>query len=365
MKIGIPIRHCMRKMSSNFLLEIVPYWKGHDVHIFTGENDTNPEGVTWHKVPFLSKIFNIQEISFTIFASIIMKLNKFDVTMSQPTRYFTPDVAQMEFCYKGWQEYKKKMGFKLTLQDRIAPFMEGFNLRRSKKVIVTSEGIKREIMEFYRISKEKIIVIPNGADVKRFRRNVESRNSVRKELGISPKDFVIMFIGRDLKRKGFEYLLKALPLLDREAKLIVAGGKDEYYRNLAKELRQEKNIFFIGDVPGMEKYLSASDVFVFPTFYEGFSLATVEAAACGLPVIAAKANGTEELVKNGWNGFLLEKRDPKEIAQRLNQLMGDKELLRKMSENAVKTSREYSWEKIAKRILAVLEEVAEMKNKRY
>jgi len=364
MKIGVPIRHCMKKMSSNFLLELVPYFKGYEVHIFTGEHDTNPEGIVWHKVPVISKKYLLQEISFTAFATIIMKLSRFDVTMSQPTRYFSPDVAQMEFCYKGWQKYKKKMELKLTLQDRLAPFIEGFNLRRAKKVIVTSEGIKREIMKYYGIPKEKITVIPNGADVERFRRNEEVGKSVRKELGISQKDFVIMFIGRDLKRKGFEYLLRALPLLDREAKLIVAGGKDEYYQNLAKELKQERNVSFIGDVPGMEKYLSASDVFVFPTFYEGFSLATVEAAACGLPVIAAKANGTEELVKNGENGFLLEKRDPNEIAGRLNLLMRDKELLRKMSKSARKSSLEYSWEKVAKRILSVLEEAADMKRRK-
>ncbi len=361
MKIGIPIRHCMKKMSSNFLLELVPYFKGHEVHIFTGEHDTNPGGVTWHTVPVISRKYVLQEISFTIFSTIIMRASKFDVTMSQPTRYFSPDVAQMEFCYKGWQEYKKKMGLKLTLQDMLAPLMEGFNLRRAKRAIVTSEGIKREIMEYYGIPKEKITVIPSGADIKRFKRNEEAGKIIRKELGISQKDFVIMFIGRDLKRKGFEYLLRALPLLDKKAKLIVAGGKDEYHQNIAKELKQEKNVFFIGDVPNMEKYLSASDVFVFPTFYEGFSLATVEAAACGLPVIAARANGTEELIENGKNGFLLEKRDPKEIAGRLNLLMGDSALLRNMSENAVRSSREYSWEKIAKRILAVLEEAAEMK----
>ncbi len=364
MKIGIPIRHCMKKMSSNFLLELSTYFKGHELHIFTAEHDTNPEGVIWHKVPVISKKYVLQEISFTIFSTIIMIFNRFDVTMSQPTRYFSPDVAQMEFCYRGWQEYKKRMGLRLTLQDRLAPFMEGFNLRRARRVIVTSNGIKREIMEYYGMPKEKIIVIPNGADVERFRRNEEVGKAVRRELGIGQKDFVVMFIGRDLKRKGFEFLLRSLPLLDREAKLIVAGGKDEYYQNLAKELKQEKNVSFIGDVPNMERYLSASDVFVFPTFYEGFSLATVEAAACGLPVIAAKANGTEELVENGKNGFLLEKRDEKEIAGRLNLLMGDRELLKEMSENARKSSLEYSWEKIAKRILSVLEKTARMKKYR-
>ncbi len=364
MKIGIVIRHCLKKMSSNFLLELVPYFSGHEIHIFTGEHDTNPEGVIWHKVPFLSKKFSFQEISFTLFSTIIMFFNRFDVTMSQPTRFFSPDVAQMEFCYKGWQEHQKLMGTaKFTFKDRFVPVIEGFNMRRAKKVIVTSEGIKREIMKYYGIPEEKITVIPNGVNIERFKRNDNMRKVIRKELGISSGDFVIIFVGRNLKRKGFEYLLKALPLLNRKAKLIVAGGNDGYYQNLTKDLKQEKNVFFIGDVPNMEKYFSASDVFVFPTFYEGFSLATVEAAACGVPVIAAKANGTEDLIDNGKNGFLLKKRDKKEIAEKLNILMKDRNLLRKMGENARESSLKYSWGKIAKRMLSVLEEAAEMKRR--
>jgi UDP-glucose:(heptosyl)LPS alpha-1,3-glucosyltransferase len=361
MKIGIVIKHCCWSLSSNFLLELLPYFtKRHSIHIFAGKWDkANNKRVHFHKVPVFFSNFFLQELFFSISSTIIMKNQTFDATIAQPTRYMSPDIALMQFCYKGWDEYKKKMGLKLTFAERLSPIIEKYNLKKCKKIIATSEGIKKEVMEFYQIPENKIVVIPNGVNPKECFFTKKERMKLREKLGFSKDDKILLFVGRNLKRKGLEYVLKSLPMVkEKNMKLIICGGDDEYHRGIVRELNQEDRVIFVGDVKNVPEYCAIGDVFVFPTFYEGFSFATLEAAASGLPVIAAVANGTEDLIENGKNGFLLKDRKPETIANKINQLFEDDNLRARMGKNARKTILEkYSFDKIAKQILEVIDEV--------
>ena len=104
-------------------------------------------------------------------------------------------------------------------------------------------------------------------------------------------------------------------------------------------------------------YYCAGDIFVFPSLYEAFSLATLEAAASGLPIIATKINGTEELIKEGYNGFFV-KRDPKDITEKINLLIKDENLRKQMSRNARKViEKNYTWDICAKKTTEVYEEL--------
>lgn len=361
MKIGIVIKHCCWSLSSNFLLEMLPYFtKKHDIHIFAGKWDkTNIKRVHFHKVPVFFSNFFLQEIFFSIASTIIMKNQNFDVTLAQPTRYLSPDISLMQFCYKGWGEYKKKMGLKLTFAERLSPTIEKYNLKKAKKIIATSEGIKREAMKFYQIPEDKITVIPNGVNPDKFLFTKREKIRLREKFGFSKDDKILLFVGRNLKRKGLEYVLKALPLVkEKNMKLIICGGDDEYHRKIVRKLNQENRVIFAGDVKNVPEYCAISNIFVFPTFYEGFSFATLEAAASGLPVIATVANGTEDLIENGKNGFLLKTRSSEAIANKINLLLENDNLRIKMGKNARNTILEkYSFDKIAKQILKVIEEV--------
>lgn len=362
MKIGLVIKHCCWSLSSNFLLELLPYLtKEHDIHIFAGRWDpVNNKRVFFHKVPVFFSNFLLQETFFSIVSTFIMKRQKFDITIAQPTRYLSPDVALMEFCYKGWGEYKKKIGLKLTLAEKLSPIIEKYNLKKCKRIIATSQGIKREIMEFYQIPEDKIKVIPNGVNPDEFFFTKKEKMRLRKKFGFSKDDKILLFIGRDLKRKGLEYVLRALSLVkEKNVKLIVCGGDDQYHRGIVRELNQEDRVIFTGHVKNVPEYCAVSDVFVFPTFYEGFSLATLEAAASGLPIVTAVANGTEDLIEEGKNGFLLKSRTPEAIADKINLLLGDEKLRIRMGRNARKTAVEkYSFNKIANQILEFIDELS-------
>jgi UDP-glucose:(heptosyl)LPS alpha-1,3-glucosyltransferase len=109
-------------------------------------------------------------------------------------------------------------------------------------------------------------------------------------------------------------------------------------------------------VPEIERYYAAADVFLLPTFYEAFSLATLEAAASGLPLVVTKVNGTEELIEDGRNGFFIE-RDGDDIAHRLRQLRDDHRLRTMLGDAARQSALRYAWDTIADQTLRVYEEV--------
>ena len=202
------------------------------------------------------------------------------------------------------------------------------------------------------IRDSKIVVIPNGVDLDEFKPDKVKRRKIREMYGIADDEVVLMFSGYEFRRKGLEYIIKALPQVKENVKLLVVGKDNpEPYKKLASKLGVLDKIIFAGFVPDISEFYAASDIFVFPTAYEAFSLATLEAVASGLPILATKVNGTEELIKEGYNGFFV-KRHPENIAEKINILLDD-ELRRRMSKNARKTAEEYSWSEVAKKTMEV------------
>ncbi len=365
MRIATVIKHCLMHRSSHFMLELLPYLKEHfEVHIFTGEwEKSNERKIHFHKIPIVSPFFYIQEIFFTLISTFVMKFNSFDLTFAQATRYFSPDISFMEFCYKGWAEYKRKMGMRLNIQDVLSPLIEEYNLGKCKRVVATSNGLKKEIMKFYKIASGKITVIPNGVNIEKFKPDKKKRVQLRKLLKIGANDFVLLFVGRNLKRKGLKYVIGALHMIDdKKIKLVVCGGDDAEHRDLVHQSGEDERVIFVSDVKNIEDYFAMADLFVFPTFYEGFSFATLQAASSGLPIIATIANGTDDLIKNGENGYLLKTRTAEEISQKIKTLLNRPSLRKSMGKNARKTAVErFSWDVVAKKLIETFEETISTK----
>ena len=101
----------------------------------------------------------------------------------------------------------------------------------------------------------------------------------------------------------------------------------------------------------------AADAFVLPTLYETFALVCLEAMASGLPVLAAPVGGIEDYLRDGENGFHI-RRDPADIAAKLDLVFGDPELRAGIRERALATANNYAWQKIAEQYLNLFEEIA-------
>ena len=357
-------------MLTEFLLDF-----GLDVVVITSSCETTCNGLVVRRTPpvedsFFSVVANVLHNS-----RIIQKERKelgVDVFHSQGTYSFLADVVTMHSCHKAAIKAINRISaveYNLVQRPlyRTARWVLPLNvqalivekkvLEKSKKIISVSEGVKKEILDNYNISEEKINVIPNGVDLNEFKPNKEKRGKTREQLKIDENEVVLMFSGYEFKRKGLRYIIEALPKIKGDVKLLVVGKDDpEPYRKLASKLGVIDKVIFMGFVQDISECYAASDIFVFPTLYEAFSLVTLEAVASGLPILATKVNGTEELIVNGYNGFFIE-RDGNDIAEKVNILVDDDGLRKKMSKNARKTARNYSWEKVARKTLEVYEEV--------
>jgi glycosyltransferase involved in cell wall biosynthesis len=201
-------------------------------------------------------------------------------------------------------------------------------------------------------------VIPNGADLEIFTPTNRElyRDNVRMHLGMSPSDFVLVFSGGDWRRKGVDLLFEAIRLIDDPTvKLLVVGHdrSDCDLRGLPEKLGIDSRVVFAGFRSDVERYYAAGDLFVFPTSYEAFSLASIEAAASGLPVLISDVSGAKELVGDQRSGAII-RRDPAEIARTvLDYRSTPSKLLTSSFAARLQVETEFNWDTITQRTLAL------------
>lgn len=231
---------------------------------------------------------------------------------------------------------------------------------RLKKVIAVSEGVKRELMSYYNLPSTLFNVIPNGVDHNVFKpaSSEKEKRELRERLRIDPDAFVCLFVGGDWDRKGLADAIHAIAPI-KNAQLVVVGmGDFSRFLQIATLAGARERVLFAGRSLRPQDYYAAADMFVFPTRYEAFSLATLEAAAAGLPILAPRINGTEELIEDGVNGYFIEM-NAGSILERLIELEADREKVRRMSRAIHRTSLRYNWDQIAEQQMKVFESLGD------
>jgi len=231
-------------------------------------------------------------------------------------------------------------------------------LKNAGDVIALTEDMKNEMQKF---CDRDILVIPNGIDLEVFKDL--SRETARTRLKIGDNASVILFIGRLHSVKGVRYLIKSIKIVknnNRDVRLFLVGDGEEriYLENLVKDLVLDDYVRFIGAVPNEEvpEYMVAADVFVLPSLSEGFPVVILEAMASGLAIITTRVGGLPEIIKNKENGFLVEPKNPEEIAERILLLLEDDALREEISRNNLKIVGEYTWEGVVGRLERVYRE---------
>lgn len=223
-------------------------------------------------------------------------------------------------------------------------------------VTLTSEGHNDLKLLFGKV-QPRVVTIPNGVDLSRFApATLESRDSLRSEFGLGNEDRVALFVGHDLAGKGIEYAVGALAYAPTVLLLVIGGDEVTIAssRDHARRLGVEDRVLLIGAQPDVERYFGIADMFVFPSGYEAFGLVTLEALASGVPVVATRVGIAPEIVRDGVNGYLVA-RDEQEIGDRMELLAAaDFELVR---DNARSSVKEYSWTSVARKYLALAEQV--------
>lgn len=218
--------------------------------------------------------------------------------------------------------------------------------------LVTAISRKHQELAHQTLANIEIPIVPNGVESDLFYPADERTGSVN-----------VLCVGRLIERKGQYYLLQAFAQLCEqcsdqalELTLVGTGDAEDALKSLASELRIQDRVHFVGFVPReeMPRVYRQADIFVLPSQSEGMSIALLEAMSSGLPVIVTDTGGTEELVKAGENGLIVEWADVPNLTKALNQLAGDCALRRKMGVANRDRAHRLSWEVFAERHVELL-----------
>lgn len=233
-----------------------------------------------------------------------------------------------------------------------------YGARRLQRVIAVSTGVGRELEEFYGVPAERITVIPNGVDHATFHPvDAAARGALRDTLGVPRDECIALFVGGDWERKGVRDAISAVAG-QRDMRFVIVGAGDvAAMRAHATSVGAAGQVHFVGPSREPQRWYQAADLLLFPSRYEAFSLVTLEAAGCGLPIVAHAINGTEDLLVHGDNGFL-SATGVDALRAYVLRLRDDTALRERMRAAIAATSLRYAWDRIAAEHLRAIRGVA-------
>jgi glycosyltransferase involved in cell wall biosynthesis len=205
--------------------------------------------------------------------------------------------------------------------------------------IACSAAVKKELIDFYGVNPNKIVVIHNGVNTEKF--FPLDKNYARKKLGLPLEKRYGIWVGTNPSLKGLSTAIESVLKL-QNIKLIVLGVKGD---------NDEKVIYFghVSDLVEKVLLYNAADFLIFPTMYEGFPVVPLEAMGCGVPIIVSKEANMEEIIKDGVHGFIVKDRNPKSYREKIESMLNDDKKLHDMSIQCRKLAMNYNWKKQAKK----------------
>lgn len=229
--------------------------------------------------------------------------------------------------------------------------------RWASEIVSVSENTKRDLMRLYHVPEEKIRVVQEGYEKNSKIQISNSKSNPNHKIS----EPYLLFIGRLEERKNISGIISAFEILkekyDIPHKLVLAGklgyGYDSIkFRILNSKFR--KDIVELGFVKDEEKFdlIVGADVFLFPTFYEGFGIPVLEAQSVGVPVVASNISSLPEV--SGDSALLVDPGKPEEIAESTYSLISDKALRDDIIRKGYENVKRFSWEKCAHEIAGIM-----------
>lgn len=236
-------------------------------------------------------------------------------------------------------------------------------LEKSDGVITVSNFSKNDIINTFNYPKDKIFVTPLASEkIYMPLDKLYSKKIIKINYGID--DPFILYIGGLSPRKNITRLIEAFELLKRKykknIKLVIAGKKGtnyEAYRKKVQSFSLEDHIIFPGFIKmeHMPYIYNASELFVYPSLYEGFGLPPIEAMACGVPVISSNITSMPEILKNA--AILINPRDSYALSEKIYEVLTNKSFSKELSVRGLKKAKELNWEKTASLTLEAYKEI--------
>lgn len=226
-------------------------------------------------------------------------------------------------------------------------------------VIAPSTAVKKLIAET--AAKTRVEIIPSGIDIENFGKNRNTRDKIREKYKIKSEEIVLITASRIVLEKNMEFLIKSFSLIKKSfqnVKFLVVGegGARKKLEALAKDLKIESSIIFTG-LASKEEIINlyqASDIFVFSSLTETQGLVAVEAMSAGLPIVAIKASGIEDIISDGKNGFLVSN-SIEEFCGKISKIINDNYSRGQFAIQAKVSSERFSQELWVKKIISLYE----------
>lgn len=354
--------------------------RGHEVSIFTSSIDSTNSVKDYGKI----KIYRYKQnfkvgqspISFSLLYKPVFSDIKLDIihahigNLPAPlTAYFYAKkrnkpliTTYHEDAVGGFGSFFRRFGvylFDTFIVDKL--------LSESDIVLTPSEYYIEKSKHLKKIN-EKVKTIPNGINLNEFTIQM-SKEDCRIKLGIPNDKKVIIFMGSLTPRKAPHILINSMKKVLKEAPnsylvLVGYGNFIEELKTLSNSLGISPNVIFTGFVNEDTKllYYNASDVFVLPSFSEGFGIVLLEASAFGLPLIVSDLEVFNTIVKNGYNGLFTKTGDGNDLAEKIIYLLQNEDLRTTMGENAKQKVKGFSWEMVADKTERIYLELAKMES---
>ena len=268
----------------------------------------------------------------TIRTASIIKNGKYDITHTHASKDLWLLVPALKLLRsKVPLILTKHVGSFIKKTDRMHTWL----YNRLDYALAISSVIKKNLLETTALSDEKITLHYNGVDTKKFDPQKVDRTIIRDEFNVKENEILIGMIARFSEGKGHEEFLSAANELNKyynHLKFIIVGeasrGEDNYEKKI-KSLAQEynlKNLIFSGFRSDIPQILNSMDIFAFPSHSEAFGVALIEAMAMEKPSVCTNSDGILDICIDNETGFLFEKQNSKDLADKIKLLIDSKEL---------------------------------------
>lgn len=314
--------------------------EGHAITVLTnceglGGEVPFPYGITVVNIPIERRFAPVRDIRTLLRLMRIFREERFDVVHSLLPK--SGLLGMVAACLSGvknrvhtftGQVWAVDSGARRTLLKSA----DWFIARCASRVLADSPSQRDFLVSERVVPTRKIEVLAKGSvcgvDLARFSPNLQARIDIRREHEIDDDTIVILFVGRLARAKGvlellsaFEGLQRTFELIDsRKVKLMLVGPDDDH---IAETWRSRSGIIHLGYSSEIERYYSAADIFVLPSYREGFGSVLIEAGAACLPVVATRIYGITDSVVNGDTGLLVEPGQVKPLQDALELLVRD------------------------------------------
>lgn len=237
-------------------------------------------------------------------------------------------------------------------------------LRVARKIITVSQATRADLLHYFSVDPERIVVIPEAPASKFFPQSPDKIMQLRKRYAL-PENY-LLYVGSNKPHKNIVTLIRAFALTKIDIqnpalKLVIAGYWDKRYpeaQYLTKSLLLKDQVVFLGSIEDndLPALYSGASLFIFPSLAEGFGLPVLEAMACGVPVICSNTSSLPEVA--GDAALFVDPLDVKALSEKIKQILKDERLREEMRRKGFLQVNKYSWERVARQTMEVYKGVA-------